>query len=83
MQDLTVEKNQWNAEIKSWVGKRIGILLTTDTMVSGALRWVDRYTMCIWGNVPGSDRPRTIIVHKGAIAIMYQEDEIQPMTATP
>lgn len=59
------EKNQWNSEVRQWVGKRIRIYLifSADPIV-GLLRWMDRYTICV------EDEVGTAIVHKGAVALL-------------
>ena len=72
------EKNQWSSEIRNWVGKSISISMISGALLLGELRWVDRYTLCLRGTVPADDGPlattKTIVVHKGAIAFMYQNE---------
>ncbi len=79
VQEHLAEKNQWNSEVRTWVGKKINILLTSLVAIKGELRWVDRYTMCVYGIIETPElettSTRTIIVHKGAVSLMFLEKE--------
>lgn len=63
------ERNQWNSQLREWIGERVRIRLVGGNRDShgydleGVLKWVDRYTLCI--NPVFDDIE---IVHKGAIA---------------
>lgn len=61
------EKNQWNSQVREWIGKPVVVQLVSDTQLVGALRWVDRYTLCVDDTQNGVS-----IVHKGAVAIIRQ-----------
>lgn len=63
------ERNQWNQQLRDWVGQRVRIRLVGGNTerngydLEGELKWVDRYTISI---NPVFDEIE--IVHKGAIA---------------
>lgn len=65
------ERNQWNAQLREWIGEQIRIRLLQGEPVQGKLVWVDRYTLCV------EVMNEIEIVHKGAIAtikkIIYSE----------
>lgn len=62
------EKNNWNSEVRGWIGKRIHIRLIDGSETEGVLRWMDRYTLCVdLGKVAPQG---STIVHKGAIAML-------------
>lgn len=78
------ERNQWNALVRGWIGTKVRIYLSTGFAVSGELLWTDRYTMCLKGdfideNEELGDEMKTLVVHKGAIVFMHQEE--QPASA--
>lgn len=58
------EKNQWNSQVRDWIGKDVAIQLIDTTTVKGTLRWMDRYTVCI------DELKGVAIVHKGSIAVI-------------
>jgi sRNA-binding regulator protein Hfq len=57
------EKNQWNTQVREWIGKKVQISFASGWTITGVLRWVDRYTLCLGGD-------ETSIVHKGAVAVI-------------
>jgi len=67
IQEQLAEKNQWNPVLRRWVGSKIVVSLTSGSIITGELLWVDRYTLCL------RDEGSELIVHKGAIATLKQE----------
>lgn len=62
LKDQFDERNQWNATLRTWVGRTIKIRLVDGHILEGLLNWVDRYTLCV------GQEPDVEIVHKGAVA---------------
>lgn len=78
------ERNQWNSLVRGWVGTKVRIYLSTGFALLGDLCWTDRYTMCLKGDFVDEDgnignEIKTLVVHKGAIVFMHQEE--QPASA--
>ena len=67
VQEQLSEKNQWNPVLRGWVGSRVAVSLMSGAVITGELRWVDRYTLCL------HEEGAELIVHKGAIATLRQE----------
>lgn len=65
LKDQFDEKNQWNSEVRQWIGKSVTIHLVSDTQLVGFLRWMDRYTLCV-----DEAKFGVCIVHKGAVALI-------------
>ena len=64
------EMNLWNSRVRDWIGKKVDIQLVNNESVTGILRWVDRYTLCVdEADMPDTE-PEPAIVHKGAIAVI-------------
>ena len=82
VEEALLEKNQWNAMVRGWVGSRVRIKLMGGNLIEGKLSWIDRYTMCLVETGLNSMDPyavpakgvgvEEVIVHKGAIAWMHQ-----------
>ena len=60
------EKNQWNTEVRGWIGKHVQVGLSTSDIVEGKLLWMDRYTMCLETAWPDKSVGK-VVLHKGAI----------------
>ncbi len=77
------ERNQWNNLARKWVGHVVRAVVSTGQVVVGKLLWLDRYTLCIEGSysenvVDGKKTQwpsREVIVHKGQLVMIHQEDE--------
>lgn len=63
LQDHFAERNQWNSTVRGWIGKEVVVRLADGYRLTGFLRWIDRYTMCVDVKLDGDT-----IVHKGAIS---------------
>lgn len=68
VRDHLHEKNQWNAELRNWIGKTIYVDLLTSKTVMGVLLWVDRYTL-------GVKDTSLRIIHKAAITVITLSDQ--------
>jgi hypothetical protein len=76
LQKQMAEADQWNSEVRGWVGRIISILLTSGVRVTGTLVKVTRYTMLVEGPVPGTSHTnKPMVVPKGAVDLVYPEDE--------
>jgi len=62
VRDVINTKDNWNAEIKDWIGHEVKITLRSGNICSGELLWTDRYNVCV--NEGGKSRT---IVTKGGI----------------
>lgn len=71
IKDNLDEKNQWNSKVREWLEKTVVIRLVSSMEVSGVLKWVDRYTLCL----QEKKQDDVTIVHKGAIAIIRRDIE--------
>lgn len=71
IKDSLDEKNQWNSKVREWLEKPVTIQLVSSSEVSGVLKWVDRYTICL----QEKEEVDVTIVHKGAIAIIRRQSD--------
>jgi small nuclear ribonucleoprotein (snRNP)-like protein len=69
------EKNLWNAEVRSWVGKTVRVGLMTGAKIDGVLQWMDRYTICLLAVVDKDpyipEKPHKVVIHKGTLVYIY------------
>lgn len=63
VEEHLAEKNQWNAEVRTWVGAQVFIKLTNEDLY-GTLLWLDRYTI----SISGPSGPE--IIHKAHVVRM-------------
>lgn len=61
LKDVLNVHDNWNAEIRMWIGKEVRLKDSTSDVVVGTLKWSDRYNVCVVVN----DQPR--IYNKGGI----------------
>lgn len=71
------DRNNWNAVVRGWIGSQVSVHTVSGATVTGILKWVDRYTLCVEGIV-GTHDPysakelQQIVLHKGALEMLYQ-----------
>ena len=81
VQEHLAEKNQWSATVRGWQGSQISVSLLDSTKVVGKLLWIDRYTLCVETNLPGTLQP--VIIHKAAISLLHQVREAEKPETAP
>lgn len=65
LKDILNTKDNWNSEVKDWIGEQVKITLRSGNICSGRLLWTDRYNIC----VDEGGKSRTIVTKGGADTI--------------
>jgi len=47
LKDVLNIHDNWNAEIREWIGKQVKVRTSVDGFVGGKLLWSDRYNICL------------------------------------